>query len=300
MAVTGAGGFVGRAVTRLGSAAGLEVVGLARSESGLHAVLAAGGRPRLIPGLERGALAHAFEGMQAVVHLAQIGAERGGASYEAVNVLGTRAVIEAGHDARVGRIVFLSGLGVARYGTAERCTNRYFLSKLAAELELFRSGLPVTVFRPSYVVGPGGQLIRDLLREMAAGEVERVGAGDYRMQPIGVDDAAAAILAAAGGNEPRHRVFDLVGPEVVRYHQFLERLARVAAGLGQGGPHRIRQIPLEEALRQAASGGYRGMLSDELDCLLCDEVGDARPLEPLLGRVLTPLDDVLAAAIRGA
>jgi hypothetical protein len=42
------------------------------------------------------------------------------------------------------------------------------------------------------------------------------------------------------------------------------------------------------------------MLRDELDCLLCDEVGDDRPLEALLGRALTPLDDVLAAALRPA
>jgi len=39
------------------------------------------------------------------------------------------------------------------------------------------------------------------------------------------------------------------------------------------------------------------MLSD-LDCLLCDEVSDPRPLEALIGRPLTPLDDALAAAVR--
>ena len=40
------------------------------------------------------------------------------------------------------------------------------------------------------------------------------------------------------------------------------------------------------------------MLSDELDCLLCDEVSDHRPLELLLGRFLTPLDEALAVAVR--
>jgi NADH dehydrogenase len=278
----------------------LEVVGLTRSESGSRAVTEAGGRAVRVPGLEREALARAFEGASAVVHLAQIGAERNGAGYDLVNVAGTRSVVDAAAEARASRIVFLSGLGVARYGMARRCTNRYFLSKLAAELELYRSGLAVAVLRPSYVIGHDGQWIPGLLRELAAGELERVGDGAYRMQPIGVTDAAAAILAAAGRAEPGHSVFDLVGPEIVRYQQFLDRLARVAAGLAKGGAPRIREIPVEDADRQAAIGGYRGMLPDELDCLMCDQVGDPGPLERLLGRSLTPLDEVLAAAVRGA
>jgi hypothetical protein len=41
------------------------------------------------------------------------------------------------------------------------------------------------------------------------------------------------------------------------------------------------------------------MLPDELDCMLCDEVADHRPLEGLLGRFLTPLDEAIAVAVRG-
>jgi len=57
-------------------------------------------------------------------------------------------------------------------------------------------------------------------------------------------------------------------------------------------------VSVAEADRQAAAGGYRGMMPDELDCLLCDEVADARPLEALLGRFLTPLDEALLPAVR--
>jgi hypothetical protein len=60
----------------------------------------------------------------------------------------------------------------------------------------------------------------------------------------------------------------------------------------------VRELPVAEADRQAKAGGYRGMLPDELDCLLCDEVADERPLEALLGRFLTPLDEALASALR--
>jgi NADH dehydrogenase len=236
-----------------------------------------------------------------VVHLALIGAERGGQTYEAVNVGLTGRVLEDARHAGVPRVVYFSGLGVARYGIAPRCSNEYFLSKLAAETILFRSGIEGVVFRPSFVVGPGDAFVPSVLRAMESGAVERPGDGSYRMQPIGVEDAAASVLAAIerpAGAFPT--VFDLVGPEPVSYDRLLERLAGVARALGRPAKLRVREVPVEEADRQARAGGYMGMLPDELDCLLCDEVSDPAPLEALLGRKLAPLDEALAVAVRAA
>lgn len=298
--VTGANGFVGRHLTRHASASGWDVVGIVRSEAAAAAVRTAGGRPVILEGTGPEAFASALEGSRAIVHLAQIGGERGGATYESVNVAGMRRALEGAARAGVARVVYFSGLGVTRYGLTRRCTNGYFLSKLASEVELYRSGREAVVFRPSYLVGPGDAVVAGLLRDMAAGDVERPGDGSYRMQPIAVRDAAAAVLAALERPLPRPRVFDLVGPEAVSYRQLLERLTRVAAAAGRPTEHRIREVSLEEVDRRAAAGGYRGMLGDEVDCLLCDEVADPAPLEALLGRFLTPLDDALAAAVPAA
>ena len=93
------------------------------------------------------------------------------------------------------------------------------------------------------------------------------------MQPIAVADAARAVLAAV--ERPADAfpsVFDLVGPEAVSYAALLERLARVARALGRRADLRVREVPIDEADRRARAGGYQGMLPDELDCLLCDEV----------------------------
>jgi nucleoside-diphosphate-sugar epimerase len=301
LAVTGANGFLGRHLTRAAAAAGWEVVGVVRSEAAAELVREAGGSAAVTHGLEPGALAPALTGCRAVVHLAQIGAERDGATYEAVNVGGTRSVVAAARAAAVPRVVLLSGLGVARYGVTPRCTNPYFLSKLASEVELFRSGREAVVFRPSYIVGPGDALVGSLSAELARGEVEQPGDGSFRLQPVFVGDAAAAILAGATAErlEEGRRVpavYDLVGPEPVTYRDLVERLARVSPG---ARPPRIRPVPVEEVDRRAsAEGGYRGMLPDEVDCLLCDEVSDPGPLEALLGRPLTPVAAALAAAVR--
>lgn len=300
IAVTGASGFVGQALVRAARAEGWDVVGVARSDESAQQVAAAGGRPARAA-LVAAELAPAFAGAQLAVHLAQIGSEKPGRTFQGVNVEGTRQVAEGARLAGVPRVVYFSGLGVARYGLAPRCTNKYFLSKLSAEVVLYSSDREVVVFRPSYIVGPGDGLVPSLLAEMAAGVVEWPGDGQYRLQPVAVADAAAAILAAASlsldpDRRARHRVFDLVGPSPVTYQGFVERLARVA---GRPGRFELRSIPIEVADQQAAAGGYRGMPPDELDCLLCDEVSDPGPLAAVLGRPLTPLDDALATAVSG-
>jgi NADH dehydrogenase len=304
LAVTGAGGFVGRHVVSLARAEGWEVAGVVRSESAAQAVAHAGGAPLRVAGLGADQLEPTLRGAAAVVHLAQIGSEREGQTFDAVNVEGTRAVAAAARGAGVPRVVLLSGLGVARYGKAPRTTNRYFLSKLRAEAVLFESGLEAFVFRPSYIVGPRDGLVSSLLGQMARGEVERIGDGSYRLQPIAVRDAAAAVMAAVAGPTPApapgrgpHRVLDLVGPRPMRFDEFIAALAEVARSLRRPAEFRIREVPVGEADGRARAG--QGMPPDELDTLLCDEVGDPRPLEALLGRFLTPVDEALAAAVRG-
>ena len=301
IAITGANGFVGRHVLRHAVASGWEVVGIVRSEAAAQVVRREGGHPCEIVGRDPEALVRALDGCQAVVHLAQIGAERGGSTYEAVNVGFTERVLDDARHAGVPRAVYFSGLGVAHYGIAPRCSNAYFLSKLTAETAVFRSGLDGVVFRPSYVVGPGDAFVPLVLGALGLGEVELPGDGSYRMQPIAVADAAAAVLAAVQrplGAFPT--VFDLVGPEPLGYLQLIRRLAAIAERLGRPAGLRVREIPIAEAERLARAGGYQGLLADELDCLLCDEVASHAPLEALLGRSLLSLDDALEAAVRGA
>jgi nucleoside-diphosphate-sugar epimerase len=301
IAVTGANGFVGRHLTTFAAGRRWDVAGVVRSEKAEALVRDAGGRPYRVEKMDAAALRPAFEGARAVLHLAGISAERGGATYEAVNVEGARQVAKAAREAGVPRLIFFSGLGVAHYGQAPRCTNRYFLAKLETETLLYQSGLEVVCCRPSYIIGPGSELVPELLKELAAGEIERVGDGSYRLQPVAVKDVAEMVLASATRAITRgHLVIDTVGPEPLTYAAFIDRVAAAARRMGLPADHRIREVPIDEADRQAASGGYRGLLPDELDVLLCDEVAPAQGMEAALGRFLTPLDEAIEAAIRGA
>ena len=300
LAITGGNGFIGRHVVAAAVEGGHSVVAVVRSQEAARLVGGLGAEAALVPGLEQPSLQAAFDGAAGVIHLAQIGRERDGTTYDQVNVAGTEAVAAAARRVGARRLVFLSGLGVGRYGVKPRCTNRYFLSKLAAEVCLFSSGLEVTVLRPSYVLGPGGELVPTLVRELDGGEVEQIDDGAHRMQPIAVGDAAHVILASLERVGPGPRVLDLVGPEPLRYADLVERVAACVARRRPLPPYRLRSIRPEEADRLARTGGYRGMQPDELDCLLCDEVGDPRALVALLGRDLVPLDEALGIAVDAA
>jgi NADH dehydrogenase len=177
---------------------------------------------------------------------------------------------------------------------ARHTTNPYFLSKLRAEALLFEELPDVVVFRPSYLLGSRDGLMTQLLADIAQGEVEIPGDGSYRMQPLAVRDAAAAAMAAVRLEGPAHRVFDLVGAVAITYRELVGLVIAASET-----PVAVREVPLETALQAAAQGGYRGMLPDELACLLSDEVADPRPLQGLLGQFTLSLEEAIRIAVRG-
>ena len=281
------------------------MLGIVRSEEGARTVAEAGGRPARAPGLEATSLAGFFAGAETVVHLAQIGRERNGETFETVNVAGTRALVAAAEAAGVERLVFFSGLGVASYGLKRRTTNAYFLSKLAAEVAVYRGMGEAWVLRPSYIIGPGDGLSSWLLASMAAGEVQRPGDGHYRLQPVALDDVGAAVLAllerpASTPARASHRAFDLVGPEAVSFDDFIGRLADLARRQDLVAHYRVTEIPVPECERLARAGGFHGMGPEDLDCLLCDELADAAGLRELLGREPMTLERAMASMLSRA
>jgi nucleoside-diphosphate-sugar epimerase len=306
IAVTGGSGFVGGHLLRAAAAAGRRVLAVVRSEDSARRVRALGADAVVAP-LRGQELALALAGSDAVVHLAHIGSERHGQTYQAVNVEGTREVATAAAAVGVPRMVMFSGLGVARYGMAPRVTDPYFRSKLEAERALFASGVEAVAFRPSYILGAGDGFVPFVLEQARTGVLELPGDGSYRMQPVAVEDAADALLAAADPradlffpDRPRHRAIDLVGPEPLAVADFVTLLAAVARELGTALRFELRSVPVEEADAAARRGGWHGMPADELDCLLCDEVADPAPLQALLGRRLVTVDEALHRAVEAA
>jgi len=206
--ITGAAGFVGRALARVLAAEGWRVTGLDRSGPSGQVPFAEFWQGDL---LDAAALARLSQGRShaAVVHLAGLrpGASRQG-ELLAVNVGGTSAALEQLARPGCHFVFFSTGLvygdrpGPFVESMRASPTDDYAKSKLAAETLVSGWGhahhSPVTVLRPSVLYGPGapGQmLLQSLLQALRMGQPFAMTAGEQRRDFLHVDDAAAAVAS---------------------------------------------------------------------------------------------------------
>lgn len=294
IAIIGANGLVGRNVVKLAVSRGIEAVGVVRSGPAVELVRAMGGVPVRVADLtetQTRSLVASLRGCDGLIYTASVTA--GAGVLDRTDPKGLRNVLEACQEAGVSRVLYYSGLGIAHYGMSRHCTSVYFLGKMAGEVALLRSGLAATVFRPSYIFGHGDEFLTPLLGRMAeGGAVEIPGDGSYRLQPLSVEDAARASLAAVDRTDAAPRVIDLVGPEILSYRALIGRI-----GAMTGKPVEIHERPVEETFALARSSGYFGLSPTDLDCLLCDEVGDPGPVAALVGAPLEGVDVVIARTL---
>jgi NADH dehydrogenase len=203
--VTGADGFIGRAVVALLKGRGHDVLALERRAGDI---------------LDDGTLSAAFSRRPAAV----------------IQLVGRHIPVQAaakclGFARRWGvrRYIHMSSLGAA---ADSRC--RYHRRKWAAERLVRASGLAWTIFRPSVVYGESCDFIRsmELLAGMA-GLTPMLSSGRCRVQPIHVEDAARAVCDSLFDPSSEGRTFDLAGPEVLTLDDVLDRIenARGAAKL---------------------------------------------------------------------
>jgi nucleoside-diphosphate-sugar epimerase len=165
----------------------------------------------------------AADGCEAVIHLTAIVAESPpDATFEKVNVDGTRNVVREAERAEVRRFVYVSSLG------ADRGESPYHRSKLRGE-EVARTfdGAWIIV-RPGNVYGNGDEqlsLLLKMVRSLPA--VPVIAGGDRPFQPIWADDAGAALALAAERDDLAGRVLEVAGPEQTTFDDVIERLARI-------------------------------------------------------------------------
>jgi NADH dehydrogenase len=158
------------------------------------------------------------DGCDAVIHLVGIIREKPPvATFDGVHTRGTIRVLEAAERANVKKFVQMSSLGAREDGTA------YQRTKFEAEEVVRRSRVPHVIFRPSIVVGPGGEFIELLLRMLRASPVTPViGDGRYRLQPVDVEDVAAVFVQAAERDDLAGKCFEIGGPHKLTYNRVLE------------------------------------------------------------------------------
>lgn len=246
--VTGATGFVGPSIVQALRASDREVRVLARDPGRTAGLSAIGSEVVAGDVTDPASLQAAVDGCTHVVHLVAIIKGRP-ADFERVMTVGTQNVIAAAKSAGCERFVLMSALG-----TSDPPTVPYYAAKLAEERDVKASGLEYTIFRPSFIFGPGGGALATFMRQVKLSPVVTViGSGKQRSQPIWRDDVAEYFARAIADPRAANRVFELGGPDTVNWDELYlaiadalgkrRKLLHIPAGLAQAGARLTERLP---------------------------------------------------------
>ena len=133
----------------------------------------------------------------------------------------SRTLFRAAAEAGVQRVVHVSITNPSEDSDLE-----YFSGKAKLERALQESGVSHAILRPAVLFGKEDILVNNIAWMLRKFPVFGVfGRGDYRLQPIHVDDLAK--LAVEMGKNRDDRVVDAIGPETFTYRELVERIGRI-------------------------------------------------------------------------
>ncbi|CAG0970646.1 partial NADH dehydrogenase,E; NADH dehydrogenase, partial [Methanosarcinales archaeon] len=167
-------------------------------------------------------LKKALEGVDTVVHLIGIIVEKKGATFEIIHTQGTRNLVKACKKAGVRRFIYISALGAR-----ENARSRYHITKWEAEQAVIKSGMEYVIFRPSIMIGKGGEFITMLSKIVQKAPVVPIIDGKSKVQPIYVENTIDCVIKSLMEPRIKNRIFEIAGPYQITYRELFLTLMDV-------------------------------------------------------------------------
>jgi NADH dehydrogenase len=237
IAVTGAFSYSGKYITHRLLAQGHEVITLTGHPDRPDPFQ---GKVKAYPlEFDEAALARSLRGVEVLFNTYWIRFDRGDNTQPRA-VAHTRTLVRAEQAAGVKRMVQISITNPSADSHLP-----YFSGKAANEAAVIESGMGYAILRPTVLFGKEDVLINNiawLLRRFPF--FGQIGDGQYRLQPVYVDDLAA--LAVEAGAQSEDLIWDAVGPDIFTF----DELVRLV-GESIGRPRPILHLPPRLALAAA-------------------------------------------------
>ena len=222
IAVTGAFGYSGRYIAQRLLDAGHAVITLTNSV-GRHNPF--GGRLRALPFRfdHPELLTRSLRGIDVLINTYWVRFDHRLFTHSQA-VANTRVLFDAAKRAGVNRIVHVS------ITNPDALSNLpYFRGKAELESALISLGVSYCILRPTVLFGKEDVLINNIAWSLRHLPVFGVfGDGNYKLQPIYVDDLASAAVQGAADNQ--NQIVNAIGPETFTYRELVGAVSR-ALGL---------------------------------------------------------------------
>ncbi len=251
--VTGANGFLGRALVRRLCQSGQPIRLLVRRppstppEENIHLVYGDLGNPAVVD--------RAMQGIEVVFHVGA--ATKGGPfEFQSGTIWGTRNVVDACIRHRVRRLVHVSSMSVLDHAGHQQDVpvnesspyepfpdqrGLYTQTKLEAERTVAAAAaegrINAVILRPGQIYGPGAEQFPPSGTIALGGRWLVVGSGSYHVPFVHVDNVVDAMLLAADAEVPSGSVFQLVDPGGIRQKEYIDIVRR------SGRPVRVSYVP---------------------------------------------------------
>lgn len=218
--VFGGSGFVGRYVVRALAGRGYRVrVAVRRPDLAIHLKpLGDLGQIQLVQAniRFRQSVEAAVHGADTVVNLVGTFDAAGRNNFDAVHILGAKAIADATKKAGA-RLVHMSAIGAD-----VNSKSGYGRSKGRGEQAVKSSLKNATVIRPSVVFGQEDEFFNRFAAMAKISPIIPMIGADTRFQPVYVGDVAEAIARAAAGEIADGTIYELGGAEVLTFRQCME------------------------------------------------------------------------------
>lgn len=269
--LVGATGFIGRRIRSVLEEAGHTVIAAARR--------AAAGEMQvdLARDTDPAVWRSRVQGVDVVINAAGAFHDVPDNALAALHGAGPAALFEAAARQGVKRIIQVSALG------ADSQSTRYFATKHQADRQLRALPVESVILRPSLVFGPGGGSATVLLAVAGLPVLALPRLFDSRVQPVHVDDLAAAVLKLVEATQSTESDIAAVGPEPLSLRAYLQCL-RQQLGFRAATSFTI-PVALLKLGRLLPALSRSGLVGDEaLKMLAAGSTADPRAFEVVLGR----------------
>jgi len=219
--VFGGTGFVGRRIVHRLRESGTRVRIVSRhsgraADDGVEQIVANAHDERSV--------AAAVAGADGVVNAISLYVEHGSDTFHSVHVEAAGKIARAARQAGIRRFVHVSGIGANAASLSP-----YIRSRGEGEATVQTAFPGAVIVRPAVMFAPDDAFVTTIVRLLRSLPAYPIfGDGRTRLQPVHVDDVAAAIAQILRQEKKPYPVYELAGPRVYSYEELLRTIARIA------------------------------------------------------------------------